>query len=48
MTNKETKVIATRTKDWQPFMNKLSAKSRKQRKRLMHKRIRKFKGEDND
>lgn len=46
MTNKELKVIATRTKNWQPFMNKLSAKSRKQRKRLLHKRIRNFKEDE--
>lgn len=46
MTNKESKVIAIRTKNWQPFMNKLSARSRRQRKRLMHKRIRRFKGDE--
>lgn len=43
MTNKEAKVTAIQTKNWQPFMNKISARSRKQRKRLMQKRIRKFK-----
>lgn len=40
---KEEKVIAEQTKSWQPYMNKLSAKTRKNRKRIMSKRIRQAK-----
>lgn len=40
MNNHEIQVTAIQTKNWQPFMNKISAHSRKQRKRLMQKRIR--------
>ena len=40
MNNHEAKVTAVQTKNWQPLMNKLSARSRRQRRRLMQKRIR--------
>ena len=40
MNNHEAKVTAVQTQNWQPLMNKLSARSRRQRKRLVQKRIR--------
>lgn len=41
MNNHEVKVVGIQTKNWQPIMNKISVHSRKKRKRLMQKRIRK-------
>lgn len=46
MNKHEEKVIAMQTKNWQPLMNKLSSNSRKQKKRLMRKRIRKYKNKN--
>lgn len=46
MNKHEIQVTAIQTKNWQPFMNKISANSRRQRKRLMQKRIRKAAGKE--
>lgn len=43
MTDRESKVLAQKEKDWQPLMNKLSPQARRNRRRRINKRIRRLK-----